>query len=393
MTESKVHNRLIGLNGGQTESDINTKVNMKSLLIAGNNEKNVTEVPKLKSPEKITHYFQSKQKSNLSTSEENVEKNEENLNPILDSNDLNQCLTPKRTGSQVNSDLFSDFNSEENIIQNQFSIFPDSPEVMVFEPNRPIGLKNLGNTCYMNSMVQSLFALKFFIEDLNTKYNEIFCSNQSNDNSMTRKLLNLYNQYNGLRNGLENCSLEELDSDLLHLKECVGQISAPFLSGSQQDAAEFFNYIIDSIVEEFDSCYGFDPKNNPISRNFSIETGGTLICQKCQNLTQLQNERYNALYLRIPENNSLLTAFEDFLKDETTGHQCSKCGANQNVLSKCFARLSKVLFLQLARYNQHGSKDSEQVMAPLTIELSVQNTEETIAPSPLATPYRSKSDI
>ena len=365
--------------------------------------------------QKITDYFQSKQKSpffentneeqNTNRDNSDVKSSPKCVTPEVDN--INKCETPKswrqrhtsfdsEKEKDVNTRLFSSEcnDLDENISDTQNPIFIDWSECEVLEANTPIGLRNLGNTCYMNSIVQSLFALKFFIEDLEIKFNELKTKcEETTDFPMTRKLLNLYNQFNGLRNRAEKCSIEDLNSDLSDLKQCVGQKSNLFLSGSQQDAAEFFNYVIDSIAEEFDCYQQSEAKDNPIWRNFSFETGGTLVCQKCHNSTQLPNERFNALYLSIPEDRSLQTAFDDFLKDETTAHQCIGCGANRNDLSKYFAKRPKVLFLQLGRYTQDGSKRTEQVLVPQLIHLTVQteSLEQMIAPSPLATPYRSKS--
>jgi hypothetical protein len=351
---------------------------------------------------------------------------EKKVSPLLSSsnNSLNNFQTPKSSkhlkkdltsaeeyGNQntmdsnhINTYLFStdSVSNDEQIpalIESENFGFSDCVEVLqVLDPNNPIGLRNLGNTCYMNSIVQAIFALKFFIEDLKNKFSQLTkMSEESHDFSMTRSLLNLYHQYNGLRNSTEDCSVDEVENHLSILKECVGKKWSPFKSHTQQDAAEFFGHIIDTIKEEFESVKDFPQMNDPIARNFEFETGGSLTCKKCKNKTKLDNEKQHALYLSLPEDKSLQTAFLNSLKDETTSHQCvaANCGANENILNKYYTKLSKVLFLQLGRYSIDGSKLNEEVFVPLNIYLPVKhnNSDSTvnlITPSPLATPYRSK---
>ncbi|XP_054168654.1 putative ubiquitin carboxyl-terminal hydrolase 50 [Oppia nitens] len=362
---------------------INGKVSTKSLKrVKHNHQLNVKNTPIKVNMKTLYDYYSPTEgdKENIChKSDDKTNKNSDTSFVIK--NQLN--ITPIKL--VINNNIKDGDEEQETDSIPTFSTQEMRQRVSIFDENTPIGLKNLVNTCYMNAIIQSLFVLRFFITDLENKYKEL---NSEKDLEMTRIVLNVYKQYNQMRDKSDDCQ-QLLNESLLSLKSCVGKRSHTFLSHLQQDAAEFFTHIIDIIAEEFDEMKNLDP----IEHNFTFETLGSLTCKTCHNKTEMQNEKFQTLYLTIPDNHSLETAFKEYLKDETTRHKCiaKDCLANENVLEKCFAKLSKVLFIQLGRYDEDGDKRNEQVMVPQFIRLPLHHSNNNlITPSPLSTPYKSK---
>ncbi|KAH3672694.1 hypothetical protein WICMUC_004100 [Wickerhamomyces mucosus] len=126
------------------------------------------------------------------------------------------------------------------------------------------GLKNLGNSCYLSSVIQTLFS----IPDYQTHFNipvEAFNNEDSND-------LNF--QLNKIKYGLLSGDFAKPDEEneegyqsgisLKSFKHLIGESHDEFSSMRQQDAFEFWNYLIDKIDK-------VDGDLNNIFRFISVE--------------------------------------------------------------------------------------------------------------------------
>src|SRR5690606_20807767 len=98
----------------------------------------------------------------------------------------------------------------------------------------PSSFKNLGNTCYMNAVLQCLISLKPFIYDLQ---HDLFF--KSTDLSFHRSILSVTEESMQKRGVV----------DPKGVKQAIGNYAKQFSGFSQQDAHEFFVYSVDQIED------------------------------------------------------------------------------------------------------------------------------------------------
>ena len=229
-----------------------------------------------------------------------------------------------------------------DFVDNCGSLSPEKRAEESAADSRPVGLKNAGNTCYVNAVVQTLLALNRFFDDLNDTWRQV-SGHVIPELPATHCLLRLRQH--------------ATQGDLHALKEHVASAWR-----GQQDAAEFFSHVVERVAAEFASTL-LAHAQNPIWRHFGSETENTLHCQKCGRRSPMANDRFHALSLAVPDDRSLQTAVELLAAAETTCHECA-CGAQDNRLTKGFVKLAEVLFLQLARFSSTGLKRTEHVTVP-----------------------------
>ncbi len=112
------------------------------------------------------------------------------------------------------------------------------------------GMENLGNTCYMNSIMQVLFTLPSFKEDYVTKAEEFF-----NAVSFDRPESNFQLQMTKLGKGLWSGDYSSTDEDETGIKpvmfkNLIGKDHAEFSGKGQQDAQHYFLHLCEFIMRE-----------------------------------------------------------------------------------------------------------------------------------------------
>ncbi len=145
------------------------------------------------------------------------------------------------------------------------------------------GMRNLGNSCYMNSVMQVLFTLKDFQEKY-YKHREFYFDNAkdpANDfNAQTAKLAF------GLLSGVYSKEYPADGDSFLHepsgirpqmFRSLIGHNHPDFSTKQQQDAAEFLQYYIEQVHNHCLKDPTPDPKLDP-STCFQFELEERIYC-------------------------------------------------------------------------------------------------------------------
>ena len=225
----------------------------------------------------------------------------------------------------------NEIKSNENQNKNQTTITTTKNEKEIkektleksgeFVPN-PIGLNNLGNTCYMNSVIQSLINIPL-VRDifLNEKIN--FFLNKKGKFSNEGKVFEEFYKILDLR--WKNSNSNKVFTPK-SFKEIIGKLRKEFSSNEQQDANELMNFLLDELHEELNIInerkYIINPENEILHNNdnelsnlywannlrrscsfinalFNFQLKSILTCEKCKK-QKITFENNTSLFLPVP---------------------------------------------------------------------------------------------
>ena len=175
------------------------------------------------------------------------------------------------------------------------------------------GLENLGNTCYLNSVIQLLRYSRPLVEKMQDK---------TSNNKFTNRLIDLLYLYP---------DKESLRYVVKHLHE-IG-----FQRFFQSDAHECLLSILDRLYEEM--------KVDTFRGSFSTK----LECCFCRNVSTT-NVPFHTVSLSIDKEDSIESCMKRFLDTEIVFYNCEKCSRRDH---KKYTTIhpNDVLFIHLKRFN------------------------------------------
>jgi len=210
-----------------------------------------------------------------------------------------------------------------------------------------VGIQNMGNTCYCNSVIQLLRAC----HDLNG-----FCLTNDFTNTKESKYKNILLAYQDILKSLWSASKPAYVKPigfLTEIKKAVqGTVYEMFGMPIPNDSHEFLIYLLDSFYE------ATKEDNSEIMSLFYGKIRKTICCNNCKNNTY-QWEIFNTL--KIPcEGNTLKEWVQNELKEtEIENYHCENCNSRK-YSAKIYShiwKLPKNLFITIRRFNPNGSKN------------------------------------
>ncbi|KAG0021785.1 hypothetical protein BGZ82_011203 [Podila clonocystis] len=211
-----------------------------------------------------------------------------------------------------------------------------NPETSIRSEGRPAGMKNLGATCYANSLLQVWFHDPEF---RNAIYSCEF--EPSGDKSMNA-LYQLQLLFSFLDRGIR---------DIYNPLALVNSLKLDI--SMQQDAQEFCNLFmarIDSQLQRQTS----ETLQNFIKRRFQGRYSYNTTCKNCKN-TSVRDCNFFELMLNIKDYCTLMDCFDEFVEtEELSGndkYSCSKCDSLQDAVREIkIEQMPEVLNVQLMRF-------------------------------------------
>ncbi|CAL8266200.1 unnamed protein product [Lota lota] len=290
------------------------------------------------------------------------------------------------------------------------------------QPQAPLqGFSNLGNTCYMNAILQSLFSLPSFSTDM---LRQGIPWKKLPINALLRRFAHLMVK--------KDVGCPETKKDLLRkVKSAISATAERFSGYMQNDAHEFLSQCLDQLKEDVekmnkswkneatavssstspaaweDSQQGAtsaaackaEPGEEtdtsriytcPVAVNMEFEVQHTITCKGCGEVVT-KREQFNDLSIDLPrrKNTLPLRSIQDsldlFFRMEEIEYSCEKCNGKAATVTHKFSKLPRVLILHLKRYSFNAqlslnSKLGQQVVIPRYLTLLSHCTDATRAP-------------
>ena len=249
------------------------------------------------------------------------------------------------------------------------------------------GIRNVGNTCYMNSVLQVLsnipYLTKYFLEN---EYLE-----ERNVKSEHYSLMKAYRKV--LEKLWENNSV--VNAEIRHFKSVLDRTLTSFKGHDQHDANEFMVQFLDSLHEALKCEYEIDFEGEPENERDRLQLGANKVFwkhyekqhskitelfsgQNYSKITTMETgeitEKFDPFYqVCLPindETRTLRDCFKEYSKQieltEDNKYYCSKKeGLVDATREDKFIKAPNVLIIVLKRFNMMGQKNGKYIRFPL----------------------------
>ena len=199
-----------------------------------------------------------------------------------------------------------------------------------------VGLKNLGCTCYMNSLLQQLFMLNTFRDGI------LATKTEATDENLLYQLQYLF------------ASLQCSDKQYINPKSFAKTIKDfdgnPINLNEQMDVDEFFNYFLDKLEGYLKET----PYKNLIKNHFGGLQVTELIGKDCIHRSE-RVEPFLSISVEVKNKKSLQEGLESFVQGEIlegeNAYQCDHCEAKVRAIRRVFLKhLPNHLIIALRRF-------------------------------------------
>uniref|UniRef100_A0A8C5GZN4 Ubiquitin carboxyl-terminal hydrolase n=1 Tax=Gouania willdenowi TaxID=441366 RepID=A0A8C5GZN4_GOUWI len=270
------------------------------------------------------------------------------------------------------------------------------------QPQPPLqGFSNLGNTCYMNAILQSLFSLLSFSNDM---LKQSVPWKKVPINALLRRFAHLMAK--------KDVGCPETKKDLLRkVKSAISSTAERFSGNMQNDAHEFLSQCLDQLkddVEKINKKPGEEVDTSriytcPVGVNMEFEVQHTITCKGCWEVVT-KREQFNDLSIDLPRRKkalplrSIQDSLDLFFRMEEIEYSCEKCNGKEATVTHKFSKLPRVLILHLKRYSFNAqlsmnSKLGQQVLIPRYLTLLSHCSESTRPPVSLSWTFQTSFTV
>ncbi|KAN0015309.1 hypothetical protein ACTFIU_008036 [Dictyostelium citrinum] len=227
-----------------------------------------------------------------------------------------------------------------------------------------VGLKNLGATCYINSLMQQLFMIPGF------RYNII--QSQEKYNSPQEQQESLLYQLKIIFANLQESEKKSHDpKDFCLTYKYDGQ---PINTSIQMDADEFFNMLFDKLENTLKST----PQEKLLKDFFGGSSVNQFISQECNHVSE-REEPFYTISVEVKNKKEIQESLQLFVESETLDgdnkYFCSSCSQKVKALMRrCIKDLPNTLIIHNKRFEfdldlMKRTKLNDALRFPMTIDM------------------------
>ncbi|MEQ2270434.1 Ubiquitin carboxyl-terminal hydrolase 37 [Xenotaenia resolanae] len=242
------------------------------------------------------------------------------------------------------------------------------------QPQPPLqGFSNLGNTCYMNAILQSLFSLPSFSSDM---LKQSIPWKKVPINALLRRFAHLMVK--------KDVACPETKKDLLRkVKNAISSTAERFSGNVQNDAHEFLSQCLDQLKDDVEkmnknltndtaasssssalsenaaeaAAVKVEPGDEadtsriytcPVAVNMEFEVQHTITCKCCGEVVN-KREQFNDLSINLPRRKktlplrSIQDSLDLFFRMEEIEYSCEKCSGKSATVTHKFSKLPRYL--------------------------------------------------
>ncbi|KAK0137631.1 Ubiquitin carboxyl-terminal hydrolase 37 [Merluccius polli] len=231
-----------------------------------------------------------------------------------------------------------------------------------------LGLPNLGQSCYLNSALQSLLTLGVFSEEIE-QMQWAWSSLSSAE---------LLRDFVAIKASRRSGDLDHKTALLRSFKKSIAQQDPEFKDNGQKDAHEFLICVLNQVrtlspllksaaLRTLGRTY-----TCPVETHLLFHMLSTRTCKGCDGQSS-SKEAFTNLSLDLEPEGSVSQALDRYLTESSLEYTC-QCGAKESGMRPCFLTLPNVLVLHLKRFRftltGRLEKVADRVLLSRELELS-----------------------